>query len=39
MSTALEAMADYVTAALIAAGMVWLFDRMVFGMDAPGLFS
>jgi len=39
MTEAFETMADYAVAVLIAAGMVWVFDRMVFGLDAPGLFS
>lgn len=39
MRPALEAMAGYVLAALIAAGLVWMLDRLVFGMDAPGLFQ
>lgn len=39
MNEAFETMADYLVAMLIAAGLVWLFDRMVFGLEAPGLFS
>ena len=39
MSTALESMAGYVLAALIAAGLVWMLDRLVFGTNAPGLFA
>lgn len=33
-----ETILDYLVAVLIALGLVWLFDRMVFGLDAPGLF-
>lgn len=39
MTAALEAMAGYVLAALIAAGLVWMLDRLVFGTNAPGLFA
>lgn len=39
MTEALETMADYMVAILIAAGLVWAFDRMVFGLDSPGLFT
>lgn len=39
MSAALESMAGYVLAALIATGLVWMLDRLVFGTSAPGLFA
>lgn len=39
MNAALESMAGYLLAVAIAAGLVWLLDRLVFGIDAPGLFA
>lgn len=39
MTAALESMAGYVLAALIASGLVWMLDRLVFGANAPGLFA
>jgi len=39
MSAALETMAGYLLAALIACGLVWMLDRLVFGTNAPGLFA
>lgn len=39
MTAALETMAGYLLAFLIAMGLVWVLDRLVFGIDAPGLFA
>lgn len=39
MSAAIESMAGYVLATLIATGVVWMLDRLVFGTNAPGLFA
>lgn len=39
MSAALEAINGYLLAVAIAAGFVWMLDRLVFGIDAPGLFA
>jgi hypothetical protein len=30
---------DWIAVALTVAGFAWLLDRMVFGINAPGLFA
>jgi hypothetical protein len=39
MSAAFDAINGYVLAVAIAAGLVWVIDRFVFGINAPGLFA
>lgn len=39
MKAALEAMTKWLLILLIVGGLTWLLDRMVFGINAPGLFA